>query len=126
MRSRQSDPDYRLVRMLPDWRAVRGQLCGVLPQGMSVTPGEMGTRWAITQWAWVKPCPDGMAALHQAALAQDWQPLDEGAEDEVRWQRTLSDENLARQVVLGLYGLPVGDGWYVSVLALTFIPDEDN
>jgi len=53
-------------------------------------------------------------------------PLDEGAEDEVRRRRTLSDESLAGQVVLGLYWLPVGDGWYVDDLALTFIPDEDN
>lgn len=75
------------------------------------------------------------AKLAVAELPGAWQrlhtrsgrlPLDEGAEDEVRRRRTLSDESLAGQVVLGLYWLPVGDGWYVDDLALTFIPDEDN
>ncbi len=127
------DPMYLFSHLLPDWTEARGQTCGLLLQGMSASAGGMDHHVALAQWAWVKPCEASVEAfaalLGQITQAQGWHLITQGGEGEVRWQRwqrTLDEEHLSGQVVLGLYWLPVGDGWYLGDLTLTFASQEEG
>ncbi len=119
------DPLYQGRHALPSWHQALGQ-AEVFLQGTSWTPGEGSAGGTLTQWAWVRPRGGDplplLQALSQATEAQGWKPVAQGRAAEtlwVRWERSAAEEESATHFVLGLWLLPVDEGWYLGEVSLT-------